>query len=88
MVKLSIRGRVSLLVLSSVMVAVLTVGAVAFYGLRSAMESMTEQENVLDAFLTESMAGYAEKYAKERLRKTAEVKARYIDRELAMARGT
>ncbi len=84
MVKLSIRGRVSLLVLSSVMVAVLTVGAVAFYGLRSAMESMTEQENVLDAFLTESMAGYAEKYAKERLRKTAEVKARYIDRELAM----
>lgn len=85
MVKLSIRGRVSLLVLSSVMVAVLTVGAVAFYGLRSALDSMTEQENVLDAFLTESMAGYAEKYAKDRLRKVAEVKARYIDRELAMA---
>lgn len=84
MVKLSVRGRVSLLVLSSVMVAVLTVGAVAFYGLRSAMESMTEQENVLDTFLTESMGGYAEKYAKERLRNTAEVKARYIDREVAM----
>ena len=85
MVKLSIRGRVSLLVLSSVMVAVLTVGAVAFYGLRSALDSMTEQENILDVFLTESMAGYAEKYAKDRLRKVAEVKARYIDRELAMA---
>ena len=80
--KWSIRGRMMLLSFAGVVAVLLAVGTVAFYGLYAAQSSMREQENSLSAYLTESMEGYAEKYAKERLREVAESKAMHLDREL------
>ena len=82
--KFSIRGRVLFLVLSSVLAMLLAVGAVVFYALYAVRNAMLEQEDVLGSFLIESMGGYAESHAKERLQEVVQAKAQHIDRELFM----
>ncbi|MBR3456577.1 MAG: HAMP domain-containing protein, partial [Selenomonadaceae bacterium] len=86
MIKLSIRGRVLLLVFASLLAAILAVGGVAFYGISAIGSSIQEQEHSLDSFLETSMGGYAEKQAKERLKEVATGKAQLIDRELMEVR--
>lgn len=82
MIKLSIRGRVLLLVFASLLAAILAVGGVAFYGISAVRRSTQEQEHALDSFLEASMGEYAEEQAKERLKEVATGKAQLIDREL------
>ena len=82
--KRSIRGRMMLLSFAGVFAVLLAVGIVALYGLYAAQSSMREQEESLCSYMTESMEGYAEKYAKERLREVAQSKALHLDRELYM----
>ena len=82
--KWSIRGRMILLSFAGVFAVLLAVGIVALYGLYAAQSSMREQEERLSSYMTESMEGYAEKYAKERLREVAQSKALHLDRELYM----
>ena len=82
MIKLSIRGRMLLLVFASLLVALLAVGGVALYGLSAARHSVEEQENALGSYLEESMGEYAEKQAKARLKEVATAKAQHIDRVL------
>ena len=87
MIKLSIRGRVLLLVFTSLLAALLAVGGVALYSISAAGDSIREQEHSLGSFLEASMGEYAEKQAKERLKEVATTKARLIDRELMAVRG-
>ena len=83
--KLSIRGRVLLLVLTSVLAAVLAVEAVVYYGYRMAEDAAMEQEQQMESLLAASMGEYAEMQAKRRIKELTEVRAKYIDRELAAA---
>lgn len=82
--KLSIRGRVLFLVLSSVIAMLLAVGTVFSYALYAARDAMLEQEDILSSFLIESMGSYAERHAKERMQEVVQAKAQQIDRELFM----
>ncbi|MBR3456672.1 MAG: hypothetical protein IKH16_00725, partial [Selenomonadaceae bacterium] len=79
--KLSIRGRVLLLVLSVVLATLFAVGMVSFYSFYALKKAALEQERVLKEFLSESMGRYAEEYAKARLREVTETKATHLDRE-------
>ena len=82
--KWSIRGRMMLLSFAGVFAVLLAVGIVALYGLYAVQSSMREQEERLSSYMTESMEGYAEKHAKDRLREVAQSKALHLDRELYM----
>ncbi len=79
--KLSIRGRVLLLVLSGVLATLFAVGMVSFYSFYVSKKAASEQERAMGEFLSESMGGYAEEYAKARLKEVTEAKARHLDRE-------
>ena len=82
--KLSIRSRVLFLVLVGVLATLLAIGIVTFYALYSAQDAVTEQENAMSNYLSESMGSYAEEQAKLRLKEVAEAKAQHLDRELTI----
>ena len=82
--KMSIRTRILLLVLSSVAAALLVVGGISLYALFDAQRAMTEQGNEAANRLAESMGSRAEHDAKQRLREVTETRAQHIDRELAL----
>lgn len=82
--KLSIRAKVLFLVLMGVLATILAVGIVSFYALYTAQNAVTEKENNVINYLSESMGSYAEEQAKLRLKEVAEAKAQHLDRELVI----
>ncbi len=80
--KLSIRGRVLFLALSSVFVALLAAGAVVVHWFYVTQSVISQQENALAGVLAESMGDYAAESVKDELQKVTEAKAQHLDREL------
>ena len=79
--KLSIRGRVLFLALSSVFAALLAAGGVAVHWFYVTQGVISEQENALAENLAESMGDYAAESVKDKLQKVTETKAQHLDRE-------
>ncbi len=79
--KLSIRGRVLFLALSSVVAALLAVGVVAVHWFYVTRGVILQQEDVLAETLAESMGNYAAESVKDKLKKVTEAKAQHLDRE-------
>lgn len=82
LMNLSIRGRMLLLVFSSVFATLLALGATLAYSFEENTRAMENQIDYLRDFLAKSMGGYAEEYGKRRLREVAEARAQHLDREL------
>lgn len=83
--KLSIRWRVLLLALASVLAAAVAVDIVAYYGYCMAVEAINEHERKTESLLEVSIGEYAETQAKKRLIDITKIRAKYIDRKLAAA---
>lgn len=86
MVKLSIRGRVLLLLLFSVLLTLLAVGGLAFYALYTTKITMTAQSEAVGQFLAESMGEKAADAAMEDLQEMTRIKAQHLSRELLMVK--
>lgn len=84
MVKLSIRGRVLLLLLSGVLLTLLAVGGLAFYALYTTKTTMMAQGDAMGQLLAESLGGKVEGEAKENLQEMTRIKAQHLSRELLM----
>ena len=80
--KLSIRGRVLFLALSSVFVDLLASWGVAVHWFYFTQSVISQQENALAGVLAESMGDYAAESVKDELQKVTEAKAQHLDREL------
>lgn len=86
MVKLSIRGRVLLLLLASVLITLMAVGGLAFYALNTTKITMLAQSEAVGQFLAESMGRKAASDAKNDLQEMTRVKAQHLSRELMMVK--
>ena len=75
MVKLSIRGRVLLLLLSGVLLTLMAVGGLAFYALYTTKTTMMAQGDAMGQLLAESLGGKVEGEAKENLQEMTRIKA-------------
>ena len=84
MVKLSIRGRVLLLLLSGVLITLMAVGGLAFYALYTTKTTMMAQGDAMGQLLAESLGGKVEGEAKENLQEMTRIKAQHLSRELLM----
>ncbi len=80
--KLSIRRRMLLLVFSSVLGALLAAGAVLLYGYYDTREAIRQANYEVAEYMSASMGGYAEEFAKKRLQEVTEAKANHLDREV------
>ena len=67
-----------------VLATIIAVGIVSFYALYTAQNAVTEKENNVSNYLSESMGRNAEEQAKLRLKEVAEAKAQHLDRELVI----
>lgn len=82
MVKMSIRRKVLLILLSGVLTALLVVGVISFYGQYKTQQALDEQSVSMKNILAESLGGYTESFAKEKLKEVTATKAQHLDREL------
>ncbi len=80
--KLTIRRRMFFLVFFCVIGALLAVGAVTFYGVYDMEGAIRKVNSEVADYMSESMGGYAEKYAKARLEEVTRAKAQHLDGEL------
>ncbi len=80
--KLSIRRRMLLLVFASVLGTLVAVGTVLLYGFHDAENAIRQANYDVAGYMSASMGGYAEEFAKKRLQEVTEAKANHLDREV------
>lgn len=84
--KLNIRQRVLLLIFGCCMFTFLAMGVVAVHTFQNIRGVVDEQENVLGERLTSSLGNFSEDSIQKRLAENADLRALYIDRELAVVK--
>ena len=84
--KLNIRQRVLLLIFGCCMFTFLAMVVVAVHTFQNIREVVGEQETVLEQRLTSSLAAFSEDSIEKRLAENADLRALYIDRELAVVK--
>ena len=82
--KLNIKNRVLLWGLFASLLIFLLAGAIFLYSVADIRDSLVRHESALGDRVAESVGHLSERNAKERLRESAALKARHIDREIAI----
>lgn len=82
--KLNIKNRVLLWGLFASLLIFLLAGAIFLYSVADIRDSLVRHESALGDSVAESVGRLSERNAKERLRESAALKARHIDREIAI----
>ncbi|MCR5757436.1 MAG: SpoIIE family protein phosphatase [Selenomonas sp.] len=80
--RLSIRRKVLFILLSGVITTSLAVAGLSIYSLTKTRKAMEGESANLGLFLTDSMGGYTERFARARLKEVTATKAQHLDREL------
>lgn len=80
--KISIRRKVLLILLLGAAAVLLVVGAIFFCGQHKTKQAMDEHNIAMKKILAESLGGFTENLAKERLKDVTVAKANHLNREL------